>query len=106
MSPSHEGVDRNMEEETKMEKAIVALSRGRGSKQQSQHQQGVGVRRPLTRAWIETIVSLPAGRMFMSRPLTRAWIETNKVASDPNRIEESPSHEGVDRNIFSGSMKG
>ena len=76
-SPSHEGVDRNWDlASTKQVPGKVALSRGRGSK----------------------LLDLNHATSLMgSRPLTRAWIETRAVGV-VKMAQESPSHEGVDRN--------
>src|ERR1035437_8700917 len=63
----------------------VALSRRRGLKHDRGHAGDGVLRRPLTRAWIETgaRASMP---WSVGRPLTRAWIETG---FGPHRGEES-----------------
>ena len=99
VSPSHEGVDRNMD---RMQHRVSHLSR------------------PLTRAWIETLTRVSALSSRSSRPLTRAWIETmidgeldrlDDVAlsrgrgSKPRRIGDSEPTRGVALSRGRGSKR-
>ncbi len=121
MSPLHGGVDRNIaglarraalyrrpftgawiETITRRQDrpcALVAPSRGRGSKLPGSILSDIMRGRPFTGAWIETpqtsISLFRPGR----RPFTGAWIET----AGRNRLRVrlwSPLHGGVDRNVL------
>ncbi len=75
----------------------VALSRGRGSKQEHQHRVRRGRKSPSHGGVDRNKVVGDRIVERGSRPLTGAWIETGSCAGRSTTVK-SPSHGGVDRN--------
>ena len=74
----------------------VAPSRGRGLKHLRAMLRSVGLGRPFTGAWIETLICPASAAASTRRPFTGAWIETPGPAGAPAPRRRSPLHGGVD----------